>query len=126
MCYLRKKHRGREKKKKNQHYIIFLDLFFFLLIDIHFVVTKLLSWLTFSTRQITFHSIGFILISRAGKLVYSLLINVYVRTKSNSLYNQLHHHVSRNGSLLRYFFFIVLVALSCTFVSQGLQRSTRI
>lgn len=52
-----------------------------------------------------FHSIGFILISRAGKLVYSLLINVYVRTKSNSLYNQLHHHVSRNRSLLRRFIF---------------------
>lgn len=100
-----KKETQKRKKKKNQHYIIFLDFFFFLLIDIHFVVTKLLSWLTFSTRQIMFHSIGFILISRAGKLVYSLLINVYVRTKSNSLYNQLHHHVSRNRSLLRRFIF---------------------
>lgn len=45
----------------------------------HFAVANILSWFTFSLRQIKFHSSGIILISRAGKLVYSVLIIVCVR-----------------------------------------------
>lgn len=50
-----------------------------------------------------------------------------LRTKFNSLYNQSQHHGSRNRSLLRrHFFLIALAALSYTFFSPGLYRTTSI
>lgn len=49
----------------------------------HFAVIKILSWLTFSIQQIRFHSAGIILRSRAVKLAYSILINVYVRPRGD-------------------------------------------